>query len=84
MRLTTMAELYGTRFWVSDEYGPYVYRFDATGHLIQTIQPPDAILPMTDGDIDFTGEDDPDTGRAANHGQYTFAPTNTLFILTRS
>ncbi|KAF8956171.1 esterase-like activity of phytase-domain-containing protein [Flammula alnicola] len=26
-------------FWISDEYGPYIYRFSAQGHLIQTIQP---------------------------------------------
>ncbi|KAJ3551765.1 hypothetical protein NM688_g4518 [Phlebia brevispora] len=59
-------------FWVSDEYGPYIYRFDGTGALIQTIQPPDAIVPLTNGDVDFTSEDDPDTGRAANQGMMTF------------
>lgn len=58
-----------SRFWGSDEYGPYIYRFDANGKLIQTIQPPDAIVPIIDGDVDFTGEDDPDTGRSANHGE---------------
>lgn len=55
-------------FWVSDEYGPYIYRFAANGDLIQTIQPPDAIIPITDGDVDFTGDDDPDTGRSSNQG----------------
>ena len=53
---------------MSDEYGPYIYRFDSTGALIQTIQPPDAITPLNDGDLDFTSEDDPDTGRAGNQG----------------
>jgi hypothetical protein len=57
------------RFWVSDEYGPYTYRFDSTGALIQTIQPPDAVVPLVNGNVNFTGEDDPDTGRAANKGK---------------
>ncbi|KAI0084970.1 esterase-like activity of phytase-domain-containing protein [Irpex rosettiformis] len=55
-------------FWSSDEYGPYIYHFDASGALIQAIQPPDAIIPITDGDIDFESENDPDTGRAGNKG----------------
>ncbi|KAI0047867.1 hypothetical protein FA95DRAFT_1588967 [Auriscalpium vulgare] len=56
-------------FWVSDEYGPYIYRFTAEGDLLQTIQPPEAILPMDDdGNLDFTSEEDPDTGRAGNQG----------------
>ena len=45
-----------------------MYRFDATGALIQTIQPPDAIVPLDSGDPDFTSDDDPDTGRAGNQG----------------
>ncbi|KAG6879231.1 hypothetical protein C0992_004292 [Termitomyces sp. T32_za158] len=56
-------------FWVSDEYGPYIYRFSATGQLIQTIQPPKAILPLDkNGNLLFTSEDDPKTGRGGNHG----------------
>jgi len=56
-------------FWISDEYGPYIYRFDGQGRLIQTIQPPQAILPETSkGKINFTSDDDPDTGRAGNQG----------------
>jgi hypothetical protein len=57
------------RLWISDEYGPYIYLFNSTGGIIQTIQPPDAIIPMTDGDIDFESENDPDTGRAGNKGK---------------
>lgn len=57
------------RFWISDEYGPYIYRFDGSGRLVQTIQPPQAILPESSkGNIDFTSDDDPDTGRAGNQG----------------
>lgn len=55
-------------FWVSDEYGPYIYRFDPLGNLLQTIQPPNAILPRIDGEINFTSVTDPDTGRVGNQG----------------
>ncbi|KAG7441536.1 uncharacterized protein BT62DRAFT_1042844 [Guyanagaster necrorhizus] len=56
-------------YWVSDEYGPYIYRFSGDGHLIQTIQPPSAILPRdSDGNLNFTSETDPSTGRAGNQG----------------
>ena len=54
---------------MSDEYGPYIYHFDTSGALIQAIEPPDAIIPITDGNIDFESENDPDTGRAGNQGQ---------------
>ncbi|TFY75187.1 hypothetical protein EWM64_g8824 [Hericium alpestre] len=54
--------------WVSDEYGPYIYRFSAEGDILQTIQPPAAIVPMDKGKVNFTGDSDPDTGRAGNHG----------------
>lgn len=59
------------RYWISDEYGPYIYRYTAAGALIQTIQPPAAVLPIISGALDFTSVDDPDTGRAANQGTGT-------------
>ena len=31
--------------WVSDEYGPYIFRFTADGRLISAIRPPEAITP---------------------------------------
>ncbi|KAF8160004.1 esterase-like activity of phytase-domain-containing protein [Crassisporium funariophilum] len=74
-------------YWISDEYGPYIYRFSADGHLLQTIQPPNAILPFTSGTLDFTSVDDPDTGRAANQGfeGLTADPsTNTLYAMLQS
>ncbi|KIY62456.1 hypothetical protein CYLTODRAFT_494631 [Cylindrobasidium torrendii FP15055 ss-10] len=56
-------------FWISDEYGPYIYHFSAEGALISTIAPPDAIIPKSkSGDYDFTSVEDPDTGRASNQG----------------
>ena len=58
------------RFWTSDEYGPYIYLISAEGALIKAIQPPDAILPMIDGKLNFTSETDPDTGRQGNQGDF--------------
>lgn len=68
-------------FWVSDEYGPYVYRFDKSGKMVQAIQPPDAYLPRRNGTISFnaaspplydpehvTNPEDPKTGRNNNQG----------------
>ncbi|KAJ4466302.1 esterase-like activity of phytase-domain-containing protein [Lentinula aciculospora] len=56
-------------YWVSDEYGPYIYHFTANGSLIQTIQPPDAFLPLdSHGNVDFTSVVNPTTGRAGNTG----------------
>lgn len=33
-------------FWISDEYGPFLYKFSESGKLVASIQPPDAILPI--------------------------------------
>ncbi|KAF8961939.1 esterase-like activity of phytase-domain-containing protein [Flammula alnicola] len=74
-------------YWLSDEYGPYIYRFSAAGNLIQTIQPPSAILPEVSGSLDFTSLDDPDTGRASNQGfeGLTLDPTtNSLYAMLQS
>jgi hypothetical protein len=32
--------------YVSDEYGPYIYHYTATGKLLDVIRPPDAFIPM--------------------------------------
>jgi hypothetical protein len=59
------------RVWVSDEYGPHIYRFAKNGHLIQVIQPPLAVLPHdAHGELNFTAETDPNTGRTPNQGAY--------------
>ncbi|KAF9002928.1 esterase-like activity of phytase-domain-containing protein [Cyathus striatus] len=75
-------------FWVSDEYGPYIYRFSANGDLIQTIQPPSAVLPRTEsGALNFTSDTDPATGRAGNQGfeGLTFdVSTGTLYAMLQS
>lgn len=33
-------------FWISDEYGPYVYKFGSDGKMLEAIRPPDAIIPI--------------------------------------
>ena len=68
-------------FWVSDEYGPYIYQFSEEGKMLQAIQPPNAYLPRRNGSISFASDDppiyDPDdevlpknveSGRANNQG----------------
>ena len=68
-------------FWVSDEYGPYIYKFSSSGRLIQAIQPPDAYIPHRNGSISFSANsppiydpdkaiipEDTETGRDNNQG----------------
>jgi len=65
-------------FWVSDEYGPYIYRFDATGRMTGAIRPPDAFIPMRAGRENFSSSNppadvmydngDPASGRQNNQG----------------
>ncbi|KAJ7049213.1 esterase-like activity of phytase-domain-containing protein [Mycena amicta] len=75
-------------YWLSDEYGPYIYLFSADGQLIQTIQPPEAILPLNKkGNLNFTASVDPATGRGANQGfeGLTLDPmTHTLYAILQS
>ncbi|KAK5702342.1 hypothetical protein LTS12_028357, partial [Elasticomyces elasticus] len=46
-------------FWVSDEYGPYVYKFDKRGEMQLAIQPPQAFLPRRNGTISFSSGSPP-------------------------
>lgn len=68
-------------FWVSDEYGPYIYQFDAGGKMINAIRPPDAFIPIRNGSESFSAAsppiynqdlevvpENPETGRANNQG----------------
>ncbi|EDR07135.1 uncharacterized protein LACBIDRAFT_235871, partial [Laccaria bicolor S238N-H82] len=56
-------------YWVSDEYGPYIYHFTSNGQLIQAIQPPRAILPLdASGHLNFSSVTGPTTGRTGNQG----------------
>lgn len=77
--------------WVGDEYGPYVYRYDAKGRMEGVIQPPAAILPMRGGALNFSAGEivkgEPQSGRQNNQGfeGMSIAPGGkTLFVMTQS
>jgi len=66
-------------FWISDEYGPYIYRYRPDGTLIGAIRPPDALIPIRGGVNSFASNNpsvgqappvpaDPVTGRQNNQG----------------
>ncbi|MGG6893489.1 esterase-like activity of phytase family protein [Rhizobium sp. BR 315] len=68
----------GTMF-VSDEYGPYIYRFSADGRMLSATPPPAAFLPMRRGAVNFSSNNpgpgetapdpkDPTSGRQNNQG----------------
>ena len=46
-------------FWVSDEYGPYLYRFSSSGRMIQAIRPPEAYIPRRNGTVSFSADSPP-------------------------
>ncbi|MDP3071744.1 MAG: esterase-like activity of phytase family protein [Opitutaceae bacterium] len=85
-------------FWVSDEYGPSLYKFDAAGRLLTAIRPPDAFIPRRNGADSFSSDDpargqphavpvDPETGRQNNQGfeGLSLSPDGrTLFALLQS
>jgi len=87
-------------FWVSDEYGPYMYQFDTTGTMINAIQPPNAFIPLRHGKESFSADSPPiydpkleptpndnPTGRNNNQGfeGMTTNPAGTkLFVLIQS
>lgn len=68
-------------FWVSDEYGPYIYQFSKQGRMLQAIQPPAAFIPHRNGSVSFSANSpplydptrkvipaDPESGRNNNQG----------------
>ncbi|NTF41960.1 esterase-like activity of phytase family protein [Agrobacterium rhizogenes] len=68
----------GTMF-ISDEYGPYIYRFSADGRMLSATPPPEAFLPMRNGAVNFSSNNpgpgeaapdpkDPTSGRQNNQG----------------
>jgi len=56
------------RFYISDEYAANIYLFDASGTQTGAIQTVPALLPIKKGQLDFTAEKAPDTGRRNNQG----------------
>jgi hypothetical protein len=84
-------------FWVSDEYGPYIYRYDPQGRMIAAIRPPEAFIPRRGGKQDFSSNNppvgaqydsgDPVTGRQNNQGfeGMSVSPDGrTLFVVNQS
>lgn len=58
-------------YWVSDEYGPGVFRFDVQARLQETLLPPEALLPKQGsypGKLNFNGNTAPTSGRRNNRG----------------
>jgi hypothetical protein len=66
-------------FFVSDEYGPYIYRFSPQGRMLGAIRPPDAFIPRRNGEDNFSSNNpgpgqsapvppNPETGRQNNQG----------------
>lgn len=84
--------------WVSDEYGPYIFKFDATGRLLSAIRPPEALVAKRNGSDSFASNNatagqpapvpaDPTTGRQNNQGMegLSISPDGrTLFGLLQS
>ena len=84
--------------WVSDEYGPYIFRFTADGRLVSAIRPPEAIVPKRNGADSFASNNpgpgqaapvpaDPATGRQNNQGLEGLSVSpdgRTLFALLQS
>jgi hypothetical protein len=66
-------------FFISDEYGPYIYRFSSTGKMLSAVRPPEAFIPKRKGKESFASNNpgpgvaapvsaDPDAGRQNNQG----------------
>jgi hypothetical protein len=84
--------------WVSDEYGPYIFKFSADGKLTAAIRPPEALIPKRNGADSFASNNpgpgqpvpspaDPTTGRQNNQGLegLSISPDGkTLFALLQS
>ncbi|WP_198022762.1 esterase-like activity of phytase family protein [Methylosinus sp. LW3] len=74
-------------FYVSDEYGPSIFYFDANGNLVGSVGIPSALLPRTNGAIDFNSTVAPTTGRRNNQGLEAVSVSpdgNRLFAILQS
>ena len=85
-------------FFVSDEYGPYLYHFSAGGTLLSAVRPPEAFIPRRNAADSFSSDSaasgqpspsprEPDAGRENNQGLEGLsvsADGNTLYALMQS
>ena len=87
-------------FWISDEYGPYIYQFSNDGKMKRAIRPPEAVIPRRNGTVSFNAAspptydeervinpEDPQSGRANNQGLEGLtvsADGKTLYALVQS
>lgn len=87
-------------FWISDEYGPFLYHFTKRGKLDDVIRPPNALIPERNGGDDFASNnppiynssqipnpENPDSGRNNNQGfeGLTYdAQRKSLFVMLQS
>ena len=66
-------------FFISDEYGPYIYHFSPAGKMLSAIRPPEALIPKRKGKDHFSANapgpgakapepGNPETGRQNNQG----------------
>lgn len=58
-------------FYVSDEYGPFIYHFNARGEWLSVLRPPEALIPKRGGFPGmnaYTATNAPDQGRRNNRG----------------
>ncbi|KHN99057.1 outer membrane autotransporter [Metarhizium album ARSEF 1941] len=62
-------------FWISDEYGPYIYKFDRSGRMTAAIAPPDALLPLRNGTTSFSSNNPPAYGPAGHRQSVPSSPT---------
>lgn len=87
----------GGGFWISDEYGPGLYRYDAQGRMTAAIRPPEAFIPRRGGQENFSSNNpprgetydsgEPKTGRQNNQGfeGMSVSPDGkTLFVVNQS
>ncbi|RMZ89688.1 hypothetical protein DV736_g3074, partial [Chaetothyriales sp. CBS 134916] len=87
-------------FWVSDEYGPFIHHFSSSGQLLNSITPPDAIVPRRNDTVSFSANSppvydpdfkvkpkQPDSGRSNNQGFEGLSASpdgKTLYVLLQS
>ncbi|KAH8682974.1 esterase-like activity of phytase-domain-containing protein [Tricladium varicosporioides] len=46
-------------FWISDNYGPYIYHFDTAGTMLSATRPPNAFIPTRNNSDSFSSDSPP-------------------------